>query len=224
MSYLIDLKNISINDFKKRLRNQYMIKSQLILKEDIDQHFKKIQKMNIKNLDELQKHLKTKDKINSFSKETSLPINYLSVLRREINSYGMQKRKIKDFSVIDGKIKKKLEAQGIKTTEDLYSLLLTKKARKNFADKLFISEDEVLFLAKLCEVCRLRYVTPEFGVIMINSSYDSIEKIRKANPSKLYDGLVKTNTKNKIFKGKIDSNYMQFLIDDAHLHSLDIIL
>ena len=106
MGYYIDLKSITIDQYKEILRNTELIPSWKILEEDIDKNLDMIKKHNIKNLDELLIALKDKTKIQEFSRQSGLPSNYLEVLKRVLNGYRQKPNRIKDFLCISEDIHK----------------------------------------------------------------------------------------------------------------------
>lgn len=222
MGYYIDLSRISLDAFKNKLALADLLPSQKILKEQIDERFYAISDQQIENLDQLQQALSTKSKVEHFAKTTGLPADYLTVLRREINSYHPQPRKIKDFSCLSAETKERLEKKGIRTTVELYDRIATKSDRNALMNELKISEEESLLLAKLTDVSRLRYVNQDFATLLVNSDYDTVEKIKQADHQSLYENLTKINGEKRYFKGRINLSDMKFLIKDAATLSLDI--
>jgi len=176
----------------------------------------------IDNLGELQQALKTKDKVETFSKTTSIPVDYLTVLRREVNSYQPEGRKIMDFPCVSQTIKDTLTRADIKTTIDLYPKIATQKARTEFKTAHDISDEEVLLLAKLTDVSRLRYVNETFATLLVNSPYDTVEKIKQADYGDVYEKLTRINNEKGYFKGKINPKDMKFLVEDPVYPALDI--
>ena len=146
---------------------------------------------------------------------TSLPEDFLTVLRREINSYNPQPRAIKDFPEIKDSTKKNLEKMGIKTTVELYDKINTKDKCNELEKEVKASKEEILLLAKLTDLSRIRYVNQTFATLLTNSEYDTIEKIEKADYQELHMKLMKINEEKNIFKGKIGLNDMKFLIRET---------
>ncbi|MDP3066135.1 MAG: DUF4332 domain-containing protein [Methanobacteriaceae archaeon] len=81
----------------------------------------------------------------------------------------------------------------IKTTPQLYQKVALKKDRDELKKELGFDEEEALVLAKICDVSRLRYVNPAFATLLVNSDYDTVEKIKNATPDEFYQNLVKVN-------------------------------
>lgn len=222
MGYYIDFSKITLDKFKMMLESTYLLPSQQILKDKMDSRFEVIKSQDINNLEQLKQALKNKNKINSFSKETSLPVDYLTVLRRVINSYHPTPRKIKDFIELSKETKDKLENIGIKTTPQLYDKLAAKVDRNTLKKELDVDDEEILLLAKLADVSRLRYVNPAFATLLVNSDYDTVSNIRNADYQELYKELVRINEDKKFYKGRINLKDMKFLVNDTEHLSLDV--
>ena len=86
-NYFIDTDKFSIDKFRKILLTKEILPGRIILKEDLDERFDILKTKKIKTLSDLLETLKTKQKIDRFSKETGLTVEYLTILRREANSY-----------------------------------------------------------------------------------------------------------------------------------------
>lgn len=86
LGYYIDLKSISIEEYKDILRSTELIPSWKILEENIDENLDVIKSHNLKNLDELLTALKSKDNVIILSKESGLSEKYLETLRLNTNS------------------------------------------------------------------------------------------------------------------------------------------
>jgi len=97
MGYFIDLKNITIDNYKNILESADLLPSRMILKKNIDDIFNIIKIQKIANVDELRRVLKNKNKLQDFSKNSRMQEDYLKILIREVNSYHQNPTKINDF-------------------------------------------------------------------------------------------------------------------------------
>ncbi len=86
-NYFIDTDKFSIDKFRNILLTKEILPGRIILKEDLDERFDILKTKKIKTLSDLLETLKTKQKIDRFSKETGLTVEYLTILRREADSY-----------------------------------------------------------------------------------------------------------------------------------------
>jgi len=88
MGYYIDLKIISIDEYKEILKASDLLPSRLILKDNIDSNFDLIKNQKVQNVDELLNLLKNKKKLQDFSRQSGLHDDYLMILIREIKRYS----------------------------------------------------------------------------------------------------------------------------------------
>ena len=222
MGYYIDLKKITIEQYKKILKTADLIPSQMIIKENINGNLDIIKKHNIKNLDELLKKTKNKDKLQELVKQTGLPENYLATLKRVINGYQPKPNKIKDFPCIAASVAKKLEAIGLKNTLQLYEEILTAPKRKELSEKTGISKDEIMKLAKLTDLSRIKWVNHTFANVLYEAGYTTAKKVANADHQKMYEKIIKLNKEKELYKGNIGVHDMKLCVDAAKTLDFDI--
>ncbi len=215
MGYYVDLKSISIDKYKEILKTTELIPSWKVLGEDIDKNLDIIKQHNIKNLDELLITLKDKSKIQEFSEQSGLPVNYLEVLKRVVNGYRQKPNKIKDFPCIPEDIINKLEKLGIKNTLKIYDKILTPQKRNEFSKKAAISKDELVKLTKLTDLSRIRWVNHTFAYVLLESGYDTAEKVANSDYKELYTIIKQLNEERKIYNAHIGERDMKMVIESA---------
>jgi hypothetical protein len=222
MGYYIDLESISIDTYKQTLRTADLIPSWMVLKENIDENLDTIKKHNINNIGELKKAIKTKDKVQEFSKQSGLPENYLAVLRRVINGYHPKPNRIKDFPYIAEDVVGKLEALGLKNTLKLYEKVLTPEKRDELSEKSGISKNEIERLTKLTDLSRIRWVNHTFAYVLLEAGYDTAEKVANADYQELYETVKQLNKEREIYKAHIGVRDMKLVIEAAQGLDLEI--
>lgn len=131
-------------------------------------------------------------------------------------------RKIEDFPGVGEEIKIRLSGRGIRTAEDLYGEVITPAQRAALAADISASGEEVLLLAKMADVSRLRYVNPAFAALLAHSAYDTVAKIKDAGQQDLYQELIAVNERYGFYGGCINAKDMGFLIRETEYVSLDI--
>ncbi|MFO7687833.1 MAG: DUF4332 domain-containing protein [Desulfobacterales bacterium] len=200
--YYLDLGTFSLTKLKDLLKTTRLLPSQQILLEKMDERFACLEGNGIETLEQLQKALKTKSAVQSFAEATGLPADYLTILRREVNSYLPKPIDLKDFPGVEPDVVRKLHQIGIENTEQLFPYVLTQKARRELAAQNQIGYEDILELTKLTDVARIKWVGPKFARLLIESEYDTVEKIANSNYEELYLALVRVNEKTGIYKGK----------------------
>ena len=201
--YYLDLSTISLDAVKERIATTRLSPSHEILRANIGERFKILAQNGIENLEQLQRELKSKSKVKSFAVETGLPLDYLTVLRREVNSYQPKPIKLGDFPGVDPGVVSNLELIGIKNTLQLFPRVLTPQDRIELALETQIDTADILDLTKLTDVARLKWVGPKFARLLVESNYDTVERVANSNFEKLYLDLVWVNESTNIYIGSL---------------------
>jgi hypothetical protein len=222
MGYYVDLKNISIDEYKEILKSADLLPSQMVLKENIDDIFRNIKKQKIDNVEELRKALNSKNKLQNFSKQSGISEDYLKILIRNVNSYRQRPNRIKDFPCVSENVILELENLGIKNTLQLFDKILTPQNRNRLSTQAGISEGDILRLAKLTDLCRIRWVNHTFAYVLLEAGYDTAEKVADADYQELYEKVKKLNEEREIFKGHIGVHDMKLCVEAARGLSFEI--
>jgi hypothetical protein len=173
--YHIDLEKYVLQRFKKSLQKRDMIPSRVILKEKIEERFAIISSNGIKNLKALIDTLKSKQKIEIFSKKTNLSIDYLTILKREANSYLPNPINLKKFPGTDSKDIEILEELGIKNTKQLFSKVKIDGEINQLSQLSSISIERLNELASLSDLARLYGIGPVFARIIYDVGIKSVK-------------------------------------------------
>jgi hypothetical protein len=211
-NYYINLETISLSDYKNELQNTELLPSRNIIKEEIENRFNILGQHEVKNLNDVLTLLKTPEKINAFARASGLSEEYLSILKREIASSQPKPVTLSEFPGIKKKTAKHLEKLGIKNTKQLFNFIKTDVQRKDLCKQTGISFDEILELTKLTDVSRIKWVGANFARLLVDSPYDTLEKVSKANYANIYEALVKINKERKYFKGMFGLNDMKLCV------------
>jgi hypothetical protein len=199
--YYLDFNTFSLEKFKNRLSSTSLPPSHHILLEDIDGRFTALESLGIENLAQLQAALKTKSKVRAISEQTDLPLDYLTVLRREVNSYYPKPVKLMDFPDVDLAIVGKLEGLGIMNSLQFFPLIITPESRAELATQQQIKPEQILELTQLTDLVRLKWVGPKFARLLQQSSYNTVEKIAQSDYRELYQELMRIKESVGIYKG-----------------------
>jgi len=215
MGYYIDLRSISIDNYKEVLKSAYLIPSRMILKENTDDNLNKLKEHSFENLEELQKALKNKKKLPELSRQFDIPVRFLEVLRAEINGYLQKPNKIKDFPDIDDEVAGKLERIGIKDSLKLYGEVLTPQKRNDLSNKSGVSRKNIQKLTRLSDLSRIRWVNHTFAYVLFEAGFDTAKKVAEADCIHLYETIKKLNEERRIYNAHIGLNDMKLCVDFA---------
>ena len=173
--YTIDLEGYSLSKFKKNLESRDMIPSRKTLKDELDVRFKILEAHWITNLKELIDTLGTKGKIDQFSQETGLYIEYLTLLKREAKSYLSNSVRLDKFSGIPKDTLEKLDAIGISNTRQMFNQARKREERAQLSIKTGIPIESLNELIGLCDLSRAYGVGPVFARMIYDIGITSIQ-------------------------------------------------
>jgi hypothetical protein len=215
MGYYIDLAMITLDDYRAKLASAYLPPSRMMLKDKLDERFAIFKKAGIQNVKELLLFLKKKDQTAELSTVERLPAEYLTLLLRELNSLQPKPTNLADFAGIPQKTLAVLSNMGIKNTLHLYEKVLAQKGCDQLAASTGICYDEILELAKLSDLSRIKWVGASYARMLYDLGIDTVAKVATSDPCELHPSLNRYIKDKEIFKGQIGLNDVRILVEVA---------
>ncbi|MDX9847910.1 MAG: DUF4332 domain-containing protein [Tenuifilaceae bacterium] len=194
----------------------------MMLKERLDERFGQFKSMGIRNVKELLLLLKRKETLTELSAVECLAGDYLIILLRELNSMLPKPNSIADFTGIAPDTVDRLVRVGIKNTEKLYYRVLTHAQRTALSEVTGISIGEILELAKLSDLSRVKWVGVTFARMLYELGVDTVEKATQADPVALQAHLNQLNREKNFYKGTIGLNDIRIFVEMAKELPLEI--
>jgi hypothetical protein len=188
-SYHLDLQDISLDQYGKTLESAELIPSRRSLKEEIDTRFARLKAQGITNLAEFLTAVKNANKTAELSRNTGLSVEYLMLLRREVNALVPKPRNLRDFLSVDPATVENLAALGISNSKQLYENALSRQQRAELSQQAGIEPAALLELVKLSDLSRVYGVGPVFARLLYDAGIDSVRAIARADSSRLFDKL-----------------------------------
>jgi predicted flap endonuclease-1-like 5' DNA nuclease len=105
-----------------------------------------------------------------------------------------------DIEGIGSIYKEKLNAIGVKTTEQLLWLGASPKGREELAADADIPEKLILEWVNLADLMRIRGVGEEYSDLLEEAGVDTVKELRVRNPENLYEAIVMTNKTKKLVR------------------------
>ncbi len=183
--YHLDASKISLKKFQKSLGSRELIPSRAILKENINERFNNLYSVGIHNLKDLIDALKTKQKLEAFSKLTSLSTDYLTLLKREANSYFPKPIRLSSFPGVESRTIKKLESIDIKNSKQLFNRARSISEKNQLSSLTKIPIEELTELFQLSDLARLYGVGPVFARLIHDVGIDSVKTFVKHSPKEI---------------------------------------
>lgn len=224
MPYHIDLAKVSIDSYREKLKTAYLPPSRKMLTERLEERFDHFKNLGVTNVNELVSLLKKKNRVEELTKLECFKGDYLTILLRELNSMLPKPNRISEFKGIKKETIGKLESIGITNTLKLYPKILNPKVRNELSEATGIPNDQIIELAKLTDLSRIRWVGATFARMLYDLGIDSVERAAKANPETLHKQINDLNTKMNYFKGHIGLNDIRIFVQAAGEVPVELVL
>ena len=186
-SYHIDTSKYSLQEMKKDLLSRELIPSRLPLKEGLNANFQVLEEEGIQTLGDLITALKNKKKIGEFSSTSGISEKYLTLLRREANSYLPNPVPLDRFSGFEEKYIDKLAVAGVKNSRHLFEIVKANPGSSSLPAKFGVSQEFLSELAGLSDLVRAYGVGPAFARILYDTGIHSINEYRSYTPRQVID-------------------------------------
>lgn len=206
VSYMPDLSKITLDEYKKELKTGRLLPSRQPLLEDIDEKFNILKKEGYSNLADLKKGLDNKKKFDEMVKKTGLSGDYLKILKREVGNVLPVPIKFSEIPNISEKIIKKLTDLNITNTEVLFPYIVDNQSRKEFLKKSGLNDDEVMWLTKIVDVSRIKWVGPKLAKLIVDTKFDTVEKLALAKPIEVLAAFNEAKRIHKEYDGPLGIN------------------
>lgn len=204
--YMPDLFKTSLDEFKNVLKTGRLLPSRKPLLVEIDGTFSKLQNANITNVSILRENLKSTEKIQNLVQITGIPETYFKLLKREVNNLLPTPIKFCNVPNITENILIQLDKLNIKDTEYLFPFIKDVNSRLELSRVSGLPEVDVLSLTKLVDVSRIKWVGPKLARLIVDTKYDTVEKLAKADPVDVLEALNDAKEKHKSYDGPLGIN------------------
>ena len=179
------LEKISLAEFKEVIKNNELLPGRRMLQENIDEYFDILKAAGIDNLKQLDLALKNKKKLESFAGKHEIPLDYLTILRRELGSYFPKPVTLSDFPNIIDEVISALAVQGIQNSKAYFEKGSSPEQRQKLAEDTGLEKAVLLELAYLCDLSRVGGVGPVFVRMLYDSGIQKIGDLRKSTAEEI---------------------------------------
>lgn len=215
MAYHIDAENVSLDDLRKRIEATDLVPSRASLLDGIQAIMTVLKEQGITTLAQLRNELKNAKRLAVLAKATGIDAQYLTLLRREIESYFPKPFALKAFNWLPKDEIAKLEKNGMKDTAAFYAAASSTKSRTALAKSVMVDVAVLKALTQFADLTRVQWVSPTTARMLVEAGYDSASKLATANAEDLCEALVGVNEGDRFFKGKIGLRDIKRLIRAA---------
>lgn len=215
MSYHIDAEKVSLDALRKRIEETDLVPSRASLLDGIKTKFDALEQYGVTTFASLRNALKNNDRMEAVSKATEIDMQYLTLLRREIESYFPKPSPLKNFDWLPKDEITKLEKKGVSNAAALFNAISDSKSRIELVNSTGVDIKILEAFARLVDLTRVQWVSPTTARMLVEAGYESAASLAAADPEELCQALERVNEGNKYFKGKIGLRDVKRLVYSA---------
>lgn len=206
---------VTLSDLQNRIKATDLVPSRTGLLENIDANFDKLSQQEIITWLDLQKSIKTPKQIEALSKEAGIDLQYLVLLRREVEGYHPKPFLLKDIDWVPQEVITTLVEKGITDSEALYSRGVDEQWRSDFFAETGIDREVLQYFVNLAGLCRVQWVSPNTARMLIEAGCENCHSLSAADGNELFKAMDRVNVDGKYFKGTIGLRDIKRLIEAA---------
>ncbi len=211
MAYHMDDGKVTLDALLLRIKDTDLVPSRALLLDGIDENFSKLKERGIQTVSELRKAVKTPKSIDAIAAKTGIGIEYLTLLRREVEGYFPKTFPLTDFNWIDPRALTALSAKGYKDAASLYNALEASGKAQVFGTEDAFSDE----LSSLVSLTSIQWVSPLTAKMLYDAGYNTVRSVAAADAEALCRSLEALNAANTYFKGNIGPRDIRRLIKAA---------
>jgi hypothetical protein len=179
---------------------------------ELETKMKVLEQQGITTLARLRNELRNSGRLGAVANATGIDMQYLILLRREIESYFPRPFPLKTFDWLPKGDIAKLEQHGIHDTAALYEATRSATKRADLAKSAGVAVASLEALARPADLTRVQWVSPTLARMLVAADYDSAARVATADARDLCEALMRVNAGERFFKGKIGLRDTQRLI------------
>lgn len=123
--------------------------------------------------------------------------------------------KIDEIEGIGPKYAERLQAAGVKTTEDLLNVCGSRKGREAFAAQTEFSTSQLLKWANMADLMRISGVGEEFSELLEAAGVDTVKELATRNAENLAAKMKEVNEAKKLTRAVPAASQVQKWVDQA---------
>jgi predicted flap endonuclease-1-like 5' DNA nuclease len=153
---------------------------------------------------------------NTFYKRSQRPKERVLRAKRETVAKPLpSSAKVEEIEGIGPVYAKKLNDNGIKTTDDLLDVGGTKQGRKEVAEKTGISETVILEWVNMADLFRIKGIGEEYSELLKETGVSTVVELGRRNPENLHEALVGVNNAKKLVRRPPTLNQIKDWVEQA---------
>jgi hypothetical protein len=210
MSTTVDEEKTTLDDVRRRLEATDLIPSHEPLLEGISRRFAALERCGCRSQQNLRARLKNAKAVAALAKDTGIPGQYLTVLRRAVEGFFPKPQPWAAFPWLPVGTIAKLETVGLQTTDELHHA--ARRGRAALARKTGLPAKDLAEALALSDLSRIQWVSPNVARTLVAAGFARASEVASANPESLCQTVAEINQGRGFYKGKIGLRDIKRLI------------
>jgi hypothetical protein len=164
--YTLDPDQMDLEQFIQLTRSRKMLPSRIELHQQMDFRFGVLRQSGIAKLGELLRILGSKTKLEGYSEESGLSVDYLVLLKREAGSYLARPFPLSGFPGIPFEYTEILKSKGFANTRDFFEKVQSDQQQAEVSTECGIPLARLKELHALCDLSRITGVGGVFARVV----------------------------------------------------------
>ncbi len=187
MPYSINMKSITLPAYRDMLKAKELPPSRRALHQGINDIFARLQQAGFEDAAALLKGLGAPKKMEEISRKTGVPVEYLTLLKRELGSLEAKSMNLGGFPYLSPDIVSMLTERGLKDSKDVYEVTQGFAEPQRLCDLSGISGPQALEVCALCDLVRISGVGKVFAHILYDAGYRCLREIAEEDATHFRD-------------------------------------
>lgn len=185
-----------------------LIPSHLPLLEGLEGKIQCLQRHGLRTVADLREKWRTKSRLAALAKETGIAMEYLVLLRREVEGYFPKPVALTLFPGVAQSTVCKLAGMGIHDSAQLLAAVGSEALAAAFR----ADADALTTLIQLADLARIRWVSPGFARMLVAAGYNDSAQVAAADAQLLHSALHRANENGAFSRTQIGFRDVQRLI------------
>lgn len=208
--YSVDLKKITLDEFKKILLKSYLLPTQKVILTNLDENIEKLKSKGLSNLHDVHSLLKKKKDYSTIAEDVKIDEAYLVILNRMVNSFVVKELPLAKLEIFSKEELKMLADRGISNTRHYYEAYVNSQQTKESFLKEIISPDKMVYSLHMIDLLRINGVGVDYAKILYEMGIKSVADYNKTSSDiilQAFTSLNKTKELTKATLGITDIDY-----------------
>lgn len=201
--YSINLNKITLDEFKNILLTAYLLPSQKLILNNLEQNIERLKNKGLSNLQDLHNLLKKKKNYSTIAENMKIDEDYLVILNRMVNSFIVKELPLAKIKIFSDQELTLLADKGITNTRHYYEAYMNAKYTTKAATIKNIPPEKMKYALHIIDLLRINGVGVDYAKILYEIGIKSVSDYNKTSSEIILQSFQELNKKKKLSKATL---------------------